>query len=96
MIANIRDIAIILLALESIIVGILLIVLILEVRNLARMLQTEIKPMLASLNETAATVKGTTTFLSNNVAQPFIRASSVAAGVGGAVRGLRRSDGKSK
>ncbi len=92
MIAAIRDIAIIVLAVESIVVGILLIVLILEIRNLARMLQTEVKPMLASLNETAATVKGTTTFLSNNVAQPFIRASSVAAGVGGVLSGLRRKN----
>jgi hypothetical protein len=92
-IPTVRDLAIILLAVESIVVGILLIILILEVRSLARLLQTEIKPLLTSVNETAATIKGTTAFLSDNVAGPVIRMASVAAGVGRAIRTLRRSDG---
>lgn len=85
----VRDVAIIVLALESIIIGLLLIVLIWQVRGLANLLQTEIKPILDSVNETARTVKGTTAFLSDNVASPLIRAASVAAGVNRAVRTFR-------
>ncbi len=88
----IRDIAIILLALESILIGVLLTFLILEVRSLTRMLQTEVKPLLNSVNETAATVKGTTQFLSSNVAQPMIRVASVGAGISGAIQSLRRKE----
>jgi hypothetical protein len=93
---TIRDLAIILLAVESIVVGILLIILILQVRGLARMLETEIKPLLTSVNETAATIKGTAAFMSDNVAEPIIRAASAAAGVRRAILILRRSDGAGK
>jgi hypothetical protein len=82
----VRDVAIIVLALESIVIGLLLIILIWQVRSLAKLLQTEVKPMLDSVNETARTVKGTTAFLSDNVAAPLIRAASIAAGVNRAIR----------
>jgi len=86
----VRDVAIIILAVESIIIGLLLIVLIWQMRSLAKLLQTEVKPILHSVNETARTVKGTTVFLSDNVARPLIRAASIAAGVNRAVRTFRQ------
>jgi hypothetical protein len=89
-----RDLSIIVLAIESIVVGIFLIVLTIELRRLAMMLDTEIKPLLISLNDTAATVKGTTDLLSDTVAQPIIRASSFVTGVRALGRSLRRPPGK--
>ncbi|MBC7262191.1 MAG: hypothetical protein H5T63_09265, partial [Chloroflexi bacterium] len=62
--AVVRDIAIIILALESIIIGIVLTVLLWQVRSLTRLLEQEIKPMLDSMRETIGTVKGTTSLVS--------------------------------
>jgi len=71
----IRDISIILLAVVSIIVGILMVLLILEIRNLINTLQRDVKPILDSVNETASTVKGTTDFVSERVVRPSRRGS---------------------
>ncbi len=76
----IRDIAIIVLALVSIIVGILMVLLILEIRNLVRTIQHDAKPILDSMNETASTVKGTTNFVSEQVVRPIASAVGTAAG----------------
>jgi len=73
-VALIRDIAIIVLAVESLVIGGLLIVLLLQVRGLARMLQDEVYPILESTKETATTVRGTTVFLSNTFVKPLINA----------------------
>ena len=88
--ASVRDLAIILLALESLVIGVVLVVLILEIRNLAKLLREEIKPILDSADETARTVRGTTSFVSETLVNPMIRASSVAAGVVQALRILTR------
>ena len=89
-VATLRDVAIIFLALESIAIGAILIVLVLEVRNLARMLRDESKTILGSANETVRTVRGTTTFVSDNFVAPVIRVSAFASGVAEAVRILAR------
>ncbi len=86
----IRDLAIVLLAVESLVIGIVLIILILEVRNLARLLRDEIKPILDSADETVRTVRGTTTFVSENLITPVVRVSSFATGVTQALRILVR------
>ena len=88
--AFVRDLAIILLAIESLIIGGVLIILVLEIRNLAKMLRDEIKPILESADETARTVRGTTTFVSENLVNPVVRVSSFATGVIQAVRILLR------
>ncbi len=82
----VRDLAIVLLALESLIIGIVLIILILEVRSLARLLRDEIKPILDSADETVRTVRGTTTFVSDTFVTPMVRISSAASGVAQALR----------
>lgn len=88
--AFVRDLAIILLAVESLIVGIVLIVLVWEVRNLAKLLREEIKPILESADETARTVRGTTVFVSENLVNPVVRISGFASGVMQALRILAR------
>lgn len=82
----VRDLAIILLAIESLVIGGILIVLIWEVRNLTKMLRQEIKPIIDSADETVRTMRGTTTFMSEALVKPVVRASSFASGVAQALR----------
>lgn len=85
-VATLRDVAIIFLALETIIIGAILIVLVLEVRSLIVMLKKDTKPILNSADETMRTVRGTTTFVSENFVTPLVRAASFASGVAQALR----------
>lgn len=77
---NIRDIFIIFLALESLIIGVALVILIIQLASLINLLQNEIKPILDATNETIATLRGTTTFLSENLVDPVVELSSYLAG----------------
>ena len=71
--SHIRDIFIIFMALESFIVGLALIILVVQLATLINLLQNEIKPILNSTNETVNTLRGTATFLSDNIAEPVIK-----------------------
>ena len=72
-VSRIRDVFIILMALESLLIGLVLIVLIIQVARLTNLLQNEIKPILDSTNETVSTLRGTTAFLSTNLVEPVIK-----------------------
>lgn len=84
----IRDIAIIILALVSTAVGILMVLLIQEIRKLVNTLQRDVKPILDSVNETANTVKGTTNFVSERVVRPIASAVGTVAGARNAFAAL--------
>jgi hypothetical protein len=71
--SRIRDIFIIFMALESLVIGIALIILVLQLATLINLIQNELKPILNSTNETVNTLRGTTTFLSNNLVEPVIK-----------------------
>lgn len=71
--AQIRDIFIIFMALTSLVLGIALVVLIVQLAILINLLQNEIRPILDSTTETVNTLKGTTQFLSNNLTEPVIK-----------------------
>ena len=86
---TIRDIVIIFLALEFSIIGLVLIVLIIQLSLLTELLRNEIAPMIESTNEALANVRGTTEFLSDNLAQPVIRASASMNALREAIRLLR-------
>lgn len=79
--ATIRDIAIIIIALQSIVIGILLGVLIWQVWRLIKMVQTEIKPILTDAQQTVNTVRGTTSFVSDTVVDPVVKTSSTIVGL---------------
>jgi hypothetical protein len=72
---TIRDIVIVFTAAEGLVIGIALIILIVQLARLTALIQNEVKPILDSTNETLNTFRGTTAFLSDNLAQPVIRAS---------------------
>ncbi|MGD2252069.1 MAG: hypothetical protein PVF70_04035 [Anaerolineales bacterium] len=73
---NIRDIMIVLMAAESLLIGLALIVLIIQLAKLMALLQNEIKPILDSTNETLNTLRGTTSFLSKNLIKPVTKVNS--------------------
>lgn len=75
-ISAVRDILIIALALESCVFGIAILLLLIMVIRLVNMLEFEIKPILEKTNETLGMVRGTTTFVSDNVVKPVTKANS--------------------
>lgn len=77
----VRDIFIILMALESIVIGVALVILVIQLASLINLLQNEIKPILKSTSDTVNTLKGTTAFLSDNLATPVIKINSSVAGL---------------
>lgn len=81
-----RDAAIVFVAFESIVIGVLLVVLMLQVQSLLTLLREEIRPMLQTANETLATVKGTTQFVSHHVVQPVVKWSGYIAGLRSVLR----------
>ena len=83
-----RDAAIIFVAFETLLIGVLLIILMLQVQSLVVLLRDEIKPMLEAANETLATVRGTTRFVSHNVVSPVVKWSGYLAGLRRVVRDI--------
>ncbi len=86
--AAMRDLAIVVLALESIVIGVLLILLLWQLRRLTLLLERQIKPMLDSLQQTVGTVRGTTSLVSETIVSPAIKLSGMAAGIRQTVRVL--------
>ena len=79
--SQVRDIFVILMALESIVIGAALVILVVQIASLINLLQNEIKPILKSTSDTVNTLKGTTAFLSENLASPVIKLNSSVAGM---------------
>lgn len=77
----VRDIFIIALGLMSCVSGVVLILLLIAITRLVNMLEYELKPILLKTNETLGTIRGTTTFMSDNVVRPMTTASSYVAGI---------------
>lgn len=70
--SKIRDIFIIFMALEALIIGVALVILIIQIAILTNLIQNEVKPILETTNETVSTLKGTIRFLSDNLSEPVI------------------------
>ena len=79
--ARVRDIFIIFMTLEFLLIGIVMIILIIQLARLTLLLQNEIKPILDSTNETANTLKGTTAFLSEHMVEPVLKMNQYMAGL---------------
>lgn len=77
---SVRDISLIILALTVIVIDVILVVLVWQILKLLSYLTNELGPIVQSLQETAGTVRGTTTFLSDSVVNPTIGAVSKVSG----------------
>jgi hypothetical protein len=78
---RIRDVFIIFMALESLVIGAALIILIVQLATLINLLQNEIKPIINSTSETVNTLRGTVAFLSENLTEPVIKLNAYMAGM---------------
>lgn len=68
-----RDVFIILVALESMVIGIALVVLLVQLASLINLLQNEVRPILNATSETVNTLRGTAQFLGESVVEPIIK-----------------------
>lgn len=78
---KISDVFIIFLALESMILLLVMVILIYQLSVLINLLQNEIRPIMDSTNETVSTMRGTVTFLSENLSEPVIKLNEYLAGI---------------
>jgi len=78
---RIRDIFIIVVALESLVIGVAMVVLVLQLASLINLLQNEIRPILHATNETVNTLRGTAEFLGESVVEPVIKLNGYMAGL---------------
>jgi CHASE3 domain sensor protein len=78
---RIRDVFIIFMALESLLIGVALIVLIVQFASLINLLQNEVRPILNATNETVNHLRGTAEFLGENVVEPVIKLNGYLAGL---------------
>ncbi len=79
--AKVRDIFIIIMAFESLVIGAALIILIIQIASLMNLLQNEIKPIMDATNQTVNTLRGTTAFLSENMVEPVVKLNASLAGL---------------
>ena len=90
---TIRDVVIVFMAAEALLIGLALVLLIVQLARLTALIQNEIRPILMSTQETLDTVRGTTAFLGNNLVDPVIKANSSLAAVRRALDLLRPGRG---
>jgi len=86
---TLRDVFIIFMALEFLVIGLALIVLIVQLARLTALIQNEVQPILESTNDTVRTLRGTTTFLSKNLLEPVVKANSSMAAIRRALNVIR-------
>jgi len=78
---KIRDVFIIVVALESLVIGVALIVLVTQLASLINLLQNEVRPILKATSETVNNLRGTAEFLGENVVEPVVKLNSYLAGL---------------
>jgi len=78
---RIRDIFIIIVALETLVIGVALVILLIQLASLINLLQNEVRPMLQATNETINTLRGTAEFLGESVVEPVIKLNSYLASI---------------
>lgn len=72
-VGKLRDVFIIAMALESLFIGVALIVLMVQLASLINLLQNEVRPILQATTDTVNNLRGTAEFLGENVVQPVIK-----------------------
>jgi predicted PurR-regulated permease PerM len=78
---KIRDVFIIVVALESLVIGVALVVLVVQLASLINLLQNEVRPILKATTETVNNLRGTAEFLGDNVVEPVIKLNGYLAGL---------------
>ena len=96
--ATLRDIVIVFLGIQSILIGLLLIVLLvaviyvaLKLYDLAQFVQNELRPVLQRADDTMRTVNSRTVFISNAAVKPVVEIMAYASAVRSIFRSFTRS-----
>ncbi|MCW5876076.1 MAG: hypothetical protein KIS85_04255 [Anaerolineales bacterium] len=86
---SLRDILIILVAFEFLIIGFAMLLLVVQLARLVNLLNNEVRPILESATEAAETMRGTTRFISDKLVAPIVKVNSSAAALRRALDLLR-------
>jgi ABC-type dipeptide/oligopeptide/nickel transport system permease component len=78
---RIRDIFIIIVSLETLVIGVALVVLLIQLASLINLLQNEVRPIIRATNETINTLRGTAEFLGESVVEPVIKLNGYLASI---------------
>ncbi len=78
---RIRDVFIIVVSFETLVIGIALIVLLVQLASLINLLQNEVRPILQATSETVNTLRGTADFLGESVVEPVIKLNTYLASI---------------
>jgi hypothetical protein len=78
---RIRDVLIIIVSLETLVVGAALVVLLVQLATLINLLQNEVRPILEATSETVNSLRGTAEFLGESVIEPVIKLNSYLASI---------------
>jgi hypothetical protein len=78
---KIRDVFIIVVALESLVIGVALVVLVVQLASLINLLQNEVRPILKATSDTVNNLRGTAEFLGENVIEPVVKLNGYLAGL---------------
>ena len=95
----IRNLFMIVIGLEGMLIIGSIAVLIVQITRLVNMLKRDVQPVLTTAQETVNTAKGTVEFVGDNTVRPIIRASAFMSGVGVVFRdvgGIRRAIKRTK
>ena len=76
-----RDIFIILVSLETLVIGVALVVLLVQVASLINLLQNEVRPILQATSDAVNNLRGTAEFLGESVVQPVIKVNTYVASI---------------
>lgn len=90
----IRDIFVILLLLEGLLIVVALAIMVVQIGRLINLLQSKSKPILDDAQETVSSARGTVEFVGKHVTEPLIQAGSFIAGARTFIRevmGIRRA-----
>lgn len=82
----VRDLLIIALALELLVIGVAFVVFLVQVARFINLMNNEIQPIITSTSETLNTVRGTAAFLSKNLVEPVIAAHAALRGMAKAMK----------
>lgn len=80
LVSVIRDLMLIFLILQAILIGVALIAMVVQLSALVNLLQNEIQPILDSTQQASKTVTGTAQFISQRVTTPVVRTFAILAG----------------
>jgi hypothetical protein len=81
LVGRIRDVFLIVMALESLLIGVAMIVLIVQLAGLINLIQNEVRPILHATTDTVNNLRGTAEFLGENVVEPVIKLNGYLAGI---------------